>query len=155
MKKIVRLTESDLTNIVKRVIKESAAKDSLIEMVKNDGWQSAAELVGGIENLKRLVGIGTPMDFLNIFTDLDVVQSKEKPHLTLYRYEKGNNMMIYDRENEVVYIDYFKIWTFLDKGFGLNNSEIKGVMKEWLSEVYNLRGATPFSILRAYENDLV
>ena len=36
MKKVIRLTESDLTNIVKRVIKESDVKDSLIDMIKYD-----------------------------------------------------------------------------------------------------------------------
>jgi hypothetical protein len=34
MKKIIKLTESDLTNIVKRVIKENSAKDDLIQMIK-------------------------------------------------------------------------------------------------------------------------
>jgi hypothetical protein len=143
--KVIKLTESDLTNIVKRVIKESNSKNSLINLVREDGWQTASKFVGGIENLKRLLRIETPMDFLNIFTDLDVVQSEEEPDWTLFRYEKGNNMMVYDRKNDVVYINYYKIWTFLDKGFGLNNSEIKGVMKEWLSEVYNLRGVTPYA----------
>jgi len=143
MKKIIRLTESDLTNIVKRVIKENDAKDSLIDIIKEDGWESAAELVGGIENLKKLSGIGTPMDFLNIFTDLDVVQSEKEPDWTLYRYEKGNNMMIYNRKNKDVYINYHDIWVFLDIGFELSQSEIKEVIEGWLSEVYNLRGVIP------------
>jgi hypothetical protein len=143
MKKIIRLTESDLTNIVKRVIKESDVKDSLIDMIKDEGWKSATELVGGVENLKNLTGIGTPIDFLNIFTDLDVVQSEEKPDWELYRYEKGNNMMSYDRKNDYVFIDYHKIWSFLEKGFDLNYFEIQQLTEEWLSEVYNLRGVTP------------
>jgi hypothetical protein len=143
MIKIVKLTESDLTNIVKRVIKENDAKDSLIDIIKEDGWESAAELVGGIENLKKLSGIGTPMDFLNIFTDLDVVQSEKEPDWTLYRYEKGNNMMIYNRKNKDVYINYHDIWVFLDIGFELSQSEIKEVIEGWLSEVYNLRGVIP------------
>jgi hypothetical protein len=142
MKKVIQLTESDLTNIVKRVIKENAAKDSLIDMIKYDGWKSAAELVGGVKNLKNLTGIGTPMEFLNLFNDLDVVQSKQEPHLTLYRYEEGNNIMIYDRKNGDVYINNNKIWSFLKEGFGLNHSEIQEITEEWLSEVYNLRGVT-------------
>jgi hypothetical protein len=141
--KVIKLTESDLTNIVKRVIKESAAKDSLIEMVKNDGWQSAVELVGGIENLKRIVGIETPMDFLNIFTDLDVVQSKQEPNWTLFRYEKGNNMMIYDKKRKDFSLNNLVIWSFLKYGFGLNYSETQEVTKEWLDQVHNLRGVTP------------
>jgi hypothetical protein len=101
-------------------------------------------MVGGSENLKTLVEIKTPIDFLNIFTDLDVVQSEENPDWELYRYEKGNNMMIYDRKNDYVFIDYHKIWSFLEKVFGLNYSEIQQLTKEWLSEVYNLRGVTPW-----------
>jgi hypothetical protein len=141
--KVIKITESDLTNIVKRVIKENAAKDSVIDMLKNDGWQSAAELVGGIENLKRIVGIETPMDFLNIFTDLDVVQSKQEPNWTLFRYEKGNNMMIYDKKRKDFSLNNLVIWSFLKYGFGLNYSETQEVTKEWLDQVHNLRGVTP------------
>jgi len=56
MKKIIKLTESDLTNIVKRVIKENAAKDSVIDMLKNDGLRPTGELVGSFENLKKIIG---------------------------------------------------------------------------------------------------
>jgi hypothetical protein len=143
MKKIIQLTESDLTNIVKRVIKENAAKDSLIDMIKDEGWQTVAEMVSGIRNLKNLTGIETPMDFLNIFTDLDVVQSEEEPDWELYRYEKGKIMMIYDRRIDFVFINGLNIWSFLKEGFHFNNPEIQEIMKEWLSEVYNLRGVTP------------
>jgi hypothetical protein len=139
MKKIVKLTESDLTNIIKRVIKESAAKDSLIDMVKYDGWESAAELVGGIENLKRLVGIETPMEFLHSFDDLDVVQSEEYPKWTLFRYKPKHNIMIFDRKNRIVHTDYHNIWSVLEDGFDLNKTEIYELTKEWLSKVYDLR----------------
>jgi hypothetical protein len=145
--KVIRLTESDLTNIVKRVIKESAIKDSLIDMIKNDGWESAAELVGGDENLAKLAFNNEPMNFLHMFDDLDVVKSEEKPNWILYRYEKRNNMMIYNKKNDEVYINYSKIWQFLEESFGLDFNEIQEVMKEWLFEVYNLRGVTPIRIM--------
>jgi len=146
MKKIIRLTESDLTNIVNRVIKENSSKDYLIQMVKDNGWGNTAEFVGGVENLKKLVGVESPMDFLHLFDDLDVVQSEEKPNVFLYRYEKGNNMMVYDRKIDKVYINHYVIWEFLEEGFGLDYDEIQEVMKEWLFEVYNLRGVTPRSV---------
>jgi hypothetical protein len=142
MKKIVRLTESDLTRIVKRVIKENSVKDDLIQMIKYDGWESAAELVNGVGNLKKLTGINTPMEFLHLFDDLDVVQSKQEPILTLFRYEDGNNMMIYDRERKDFFISDYIIWSFLKKGIGLNRFVMEKVIKEWLFEVYNLRGVT-------------
>ncbi len=129
-----------ITERQKNVLFENKRNEVLIDTIKYEGWESAADMVGGSENLKTLVEIKTPIDFLNIFTDLDVVQSEENPDLELYRYEKGNNMMIYDRKNDYVFIDYHKIWSFLEKVFGLNYFEIQQLTEEWLSEVYNLRG---------------
>jgi len=133
-----------ITERQKNVLFENKRNEVLIDTIKYEGWESAADMVGGSENLKTLVEIKTPIDFLNIFTDLDVVQSEENPDWELYLYEKGYNMMIYDRKNDYVFIDYHKIWSFLEKVFGLNYSEIQQLTKEWLSEVYNLRGVTPW-----------
>ena len=132
-----------ITERQKNVLFENKRNEVLIDTIKYEGWESAADMVGGSENLKTLVEIKTPIDFLNIFTDLDVVQSEENPDWELYRYEKGNNMMIYDRKNDYVFIDYHKIWSFLEKVFGLNYFEIQQLTEEWLSEVYNLRGVKP------------
>ena len=137
--KVIKLTESDLTNIVKRVIKESNSKNSLINLVREDGWQTASKYVGGIENLKRLLRIETPMDFLNIFTDLDVAQSEEESNWTLFRYKPKHNIMIFDRKNRIVHTDYHNIWSVLEDGFDLNKTEIYELTKEWLSKVYDLR----------------
>ena len=141
--KIIRLTESGLTNIVKKVIKENEAKGFLIDMIKEDGWKSASELVGGYENLKKLVGIKTPMDFLHLFDDLNVVQSEETPDWTLFKYEKRNKLMVYNRKRDIVYINYNKIWRGLEiVFFKLNDFEIQELTQEWLGEVYDLRGVT-------------
>ena len=139
MKKIIRLTESDLTHIVKRVINENSKRDIFIELIKKNGWDEAAEYVGGVENLKRLMGIETPMEFLHLFDDLDVVQSEEYPNWTLFRYKPKHNIMIFDRKNRIVYTDYHNIWSVLEDGFDLNKTEIYELTKEWLSKVYDLR----------------
>jgi len=140
--KIIRLTESDLTNIVKKVIKENEAKDSLIDMIKEDGWEETSELVGGSENLEKLVGIKTPMDFLHLFDDLNVVQSEETPDWTLFKYEKRTKLMVYNRLRNIVYINYYKFWRVLEYDFYLNDSEINELIQVWLGEVYNLRDVT-------------
>ena len=141
--KIIRLTESDLTNIVKKVIKENSLRQDIIQQIKEDGWKSASELVGGYENLKKLVGFKTPMDFLHLFDDLNVINSEEKPYLTLFRYEIGNKLMVYNSVNNVVYINFNKIWRGLEiVFFELNDFEIQELTQEWLYEVYDLRGVT-------------
>ena len=50
--------------------------------------------------------------------------------------------MIYNRKNEVVYINHKEIWSFFKDKFGLNESGIQSLTQEWLYEVYNLRGIT-------------
>ena len=155
MKKIIRLTETDLTNIVKRVIEENSAKDSLIDMIKDEGWDSATELVGGSKNLIKLIGVSTPMEFLHLFDDLDIVQSEEKPDSTLFRYKPEHNIMIFDRKNRIVYTDYDNIWSVLEDGFDLNKSEIYELTKEWLSEVYNLRSIQIQILWRSQLGDMV
>ena len=77
------------------------------------------------------------MDFLNLFNDLESVQSEEYGDYMLYRYKKGHNFMIYDRKNDYVYINYDEIWSFLENKFGLNYSETQELTKIWLDEVYN------------------
>ena len=155
MKKIIRLTESDLTRIVKRVIKENSVKDDLIQMIKYDGWDNTTELVGGVGNLKKLTGIETTMEFLNLFDDLDVVQSEEQPNWTLFRYKPKHNIMIFDRKNRIVYTDYDNIWSVLEDGFDLNKFEIYELTKEWLSEVYNLRSIQIQILWRSQLGDMV
>ena len=50
--------------------------------------------------------------------------------------------MIYNTKNEVVYINYEEIWGFLESKFGLKYQQIQDLTKEWLDEVYKLRGVT-------------
>ncbi|NBU82567.1 MAG: hypothetical protein EBS55_13065 [Flavobacteriaceae bacterium] len=82
------------------------------------------------------------MEFLNLFNDLDVVQSEEEPNWILYRYKKRDNMMIHNRQNDDVYISDNAILGVLRKGFNLNYGETQQLIEEWLSEVYNLKDIT-------------
>jgi hypothetical protein len=48
--------------------------------------------------------------------------------------------MVHNDEFDFVYINYGKIWSFLEKVFGLNYAEIQELTQEWLGEVYDLKG---------------
>jgi hypothetical protein len=128
--------------IIKKILKEENLKQTLKQQVKEFGWEDTAELVGGAENLVKLGFNNDPMEFLHLFDDLDVVQSEEKQDWTLFRYKKHENLMVYDRKNDEVYINYYEIWSVLEDKFGLKYSEIQRLTKIWLDEVYNLRGVT-------------
>ena len=144
--KIIKLTESDLTRIVKRVIKEekSSKQDVLKKQVLKHGWEFVANMIG-FDNLYKIGFNNDYNEFLNLFNNLDIVQSEKNPDQMLYRFEKGKNMMVYDRKNGYIYINYDDVWAFFSKVIGLNYSEIRKIMMMWLDEVYNLRGVVPIA----------
>lgn len=118
----------------------------LINRIKSNGWDKTAKIVGGNENMVKILNINTPMDFLHLFDDMDVVRSKKRRNWTLFRYIPHKNLMVYDKEDGVVWFDNSEIWSDLAIIFGLKNSEIKQITKDWLEKVYNLRGViTDFS----------
>jgi len=151
MKRVIKLTESDITRIVKRVIKEekSSKQDVLKKHVLKNGWEEVANRVGGFDNLYRIGFNNNPMEFLNLFNNLEVVQSEEQPNWLLYRFEKGKNMMVYDKEYEYeyVYFNFDVIWSFFQRGIGINYNVTQVIMKTWLDKVYNLRGVIPTAFI--------
>jgi hypothetical protein len=113
-------------------------KSKIHEYVKKYGFEKSREIFGD----KVLLTIGfnnNPMEFLNLFNDLDVVQSEDFPNqYMLFRYEEGKNLMVYDRKNDLIYINYNQIWSVLRKDFNLNHSGIEQTIMNWLSESYGL-----------------
>lgn len=120
---------------------EKSLKEKLQLLTKKEGW-NRTELRVGEKNLLKIGFDNNPGEFLNLFNDLDVVQSKENSRWTLFRYKPNENLIVYDRERDVVYLDYDKIWLVLRNKFGLESTETKGLTEEWLDEVYNLRVIT-------------
>ena len=131
-----------MKQLIRKILKEETLKQSLIDEIKEYGFKDTAEMVGGIDNLFKILNINTPMDYLHLFDDLDVVQSEEEPNWTLFRYRPKHNLIVYERKNDYAHIDYDEIWSVLGEHFGLKYSEIQELTKIWLNEVYNLRGIT-------------
>ena len=127
---------------MKIIITENKFKDTVRLSLKELGTESTINNIGGWENFCTVLNIQSPMDFLHLFDDLEQVQSEEEKNWTLFRYKKGENLMIYDRKSEDVYINYYEIWSFLEDKFGLNYDDIQSLTQKWLDEVNNLRGIT-------------
>ena len=140
MKKIVKLTESDLTNIVKRIIRENTAKDSLIDMIKNDGWGYAADLVGGDKNLKKLSGIVEPIDYLNFFNNLNVDMNDDNTRGILTNNEGDRVISIsFNSKGKVFASVDTSIWGPLSFNFLFNNAEVANLVRQWLKDVYGIK----------------
>jgi hypothetical protein len=127
-----------------KLIKENISlKEKLLGLIKKVGFESVTKIVGSLDKTFEIFDIKEPMDFLNLFNDLESVQSEEREDWTLYRYKKGYNFIVNNRKNDYVYINYDDIWSVLSLKFHLNYSEIQELTKIWLDEVYNLRGIIP------------
>ena len=139
MKKIIKLTESDLTNIVKRVIKENSVKDDLIQMIKDGDWKSTAELVGGDKNLKKLLAFNDPMDFLNLFNDLNVDLVNG---LGIFTNNEGDRIITISTNSMgkvFASVDSHTIWAPFRYLFPATNADTANLIRRWLKEVYGIK----------------
>ena len=101
------------------------------EEIDNFDW------IGDIEPMKP------EMEFLkDNFDNLNKVIKGDK---TFYVDSEQKPLFMYyqDSENGYVWMDYDRIWSILEKDFGLKDGETQELIKRWLEEGYNLGGFTP------------
>ena len=88
---------------MKIIISENQKDKVLKDLVRNHGWDVASKLVGGGEYLVHNVFNDDPMEFLNLFNDLNAVRD-ENSNFIVFRYEPHNEFMVYDVPNLVLSI---------------------------------------------------
>ena len=108
-------------------------KSKIHEYVKKYGFEKCREIFGD----KVLLTIGfnnDPMEFLNLFNDLDVVQSKFKDIINFLHDD--NYLLVYDSgDNKILYVVDDSVWNVLKFDFGVEN--LKELIKFWFEDVYN------------------
>ena len=117
-------------------------ENKLEKVLKQSGTEKTIKILGGWDNFCQVFKIESPMDFLHLFDDLEQVQSEERESMILFRYKKGYNYIVYDREDGLVYINYKEIWSYFEEKFALTYSVVQKITKKWLGEVYNLKRVT-------------
>ena len=123
---------------MKLIITENQKEKVLRNLIKNNGVEFASNMIGGIENLFDVLKIKGPMNFLYLFDDLERFRSKEYPNWLLFLNESNDNLIAYNMNSEISYINSELVWFFLRYYFGISYQEIQELTKEWLSESYNL-----------------
>jgi hypothetical protein len=125
---------------MKYVISENQVdkiKSKIHEYVKKYGFEKCREIFG--EKVLLTIGFNNdPMEFLNLFNDLDIVVDSEYPKLISFHNETGDILIDYDSKNQRVYFDYLKIWTTLRQRFNLTYKETQQLTEKWLGETYNI-----------------
>ena len=124
---------------IRNILKEESLKKTLIDMVQEGGVYSTEGLVGGVENLLEILNIETPMEYLYLFNDLEMVKDPEWPNLILFKNKSKHNIMLYILKQEEIYIHVEIVWYFLMNYFNMSYYEVQGLTKEWLSDIYNIK----------------
>ena len=134
----------NLKESIRHILKEETLKNILIDMVKNEGIKSVENYVGGFQNLKDLIDVHTSEEFLNLFSDLERVESEENPDIFLYRYKKGKNVIVVDERdddmrNVYVYVNYDLIYgplaIFKESVFYNDKAQI---LKKWMKNTFDI-----------------
>ena len=137
----------NLKESIRHILKEETLKNILIDMVKNEGIKSVENYVGGFQNLKDLIDVHTSEEFLNLFSDLERVESEENPDIFLYRYKKGKNVIVVDERdddmrNVYVYVNYDLIYgplaIFKESVFYNDKAQI---LKRWMKNTFDIGAA--------------
>ncbi len=78
------------------------------------------------------------------YSGMKAVGSKELflGRRVLYRYEPGDNILVYDKDSLVVSVRWDLIWSFFTSNFGMKSKGIGAVVEDWLDEAYGLVAVT-------------
>lgn len=130
---------------------QESIKIDLQNMVKDFGWGLTSKVVNGSKKLVKLAFNNDPMDFINLFNDMNGVKSEENPNWTLFKDEHEKTMISYDRKKRRVYVNFRDIGFILENEFELTISEVKKIIMKWLDNVYNLRDVEILRGMARYE----
>ena len=123
-----------------KLIKENSVKDDLTQMIKDGGWRETAELVGGSKNLKKLLGFNDPMDFLNLFNDLNVDMGDNGRGI--FTNNDGDRIITISPNSMgkvFASVDSHVIWAPFRYLFPYTNAETANLIRKWLKEVYGIK----------------
>lgn len=76
------------------------------------------------------------------YSGLEAVESKDRRRRVLYRYEPGDNILVYDKDSLVVFVRWDLIWSFFTSNFGMKSKGIGAAVEDWLDEAYGLVAVT-------------
>ena len=124
-------------------------RDFLIEIIKKDKWRSASRIVNGDASLVKILGFNTPIEFLNLYSDLEVAKSVTHPEILLFRYEPGKNLMEWNTwsSTKEVYVEQYGIWNVLKDVWNLDYMDTMELVSAWIEETFGYEDTRPRPIV--------
>ena len=73
---------------------------------------------------------------------LEIVKSKDYPSSVFFK-KTGKVVMEQDKETKFFWFSHKEIWSFFESFFGMEDEQIREVLRYWLEETLKLKGYTP------------
>ena len=73
---------------------------------------------------------------------LEIVTSEDYPNSVFFR-KNGKVVMEQDKESRYFWFSHKEIWSFFESFFGMEDEQIREVLRYWLEETLELKGYTP------------
>jgi hypothetical protein len=126
-------------------------KEKLQNMIKTLGVNATSRVVNGSKNLAKFAFDNKPINFLNLFNDIEPVDSGCGSFI-LYRYKKNCNLMCVGKSSKLFFVTG-DLWSFLINGFDLNITQVQILFKKWLKKQHNIEDLTPVVTMIRYHYD--
>ncbi len=109
-------------------------------MVEKYGFDHTLTMFDDNSEIIKRAYQDNPSEFLNQFNNLKPV---ERGHIYYVDKDGFPLFQILNMENRFIYINNKRIWWFFSEVIGLEDEEIRNIIKKWLREVYGITGFKP------------
>ena len=144
MKRIIKINEKQLDNIVKRVITEETNREKVInkltDYIKHSKWGLAASIVGGVKNLVNIVFDGNYENYLKLFDNLKITEAENLDSTYFIVNEDGKTLMQYQSRLGDLYVDDVTFYDFFVEN-DLDDYDISDLIRNWVKKKFGINHA--------------
>ena len=144
MKRIIKIDEKQLNNIVKRVITEETNREKVInkltDYIKHSKWGLAASIVGGVKNLVNIVFDGNYENYLELFDNLKITEAENLDSTYFIVNEDGKTLMQYQSRLGDLYVDDVTFYDFFVEN-DLDDYDISDLIRNWVKKKFGINHA--------------
>ena len=144
MKRIIKIDEKQLNNIVKRVITEETNREKVInkltDYIKHSKWELASSIVGGVKNLVNIVFDGNYENYLKLFDNLKITEAENLDSTYFIVNEDGKTLMQYQSRLGDLYVDDVTFYDFFVEN-DLDDYDISDLIRNWVKKKFGINHA--------------
>jgi hypothetical protein len=126
----------------KRLNESLGEKETIQNKIKEDGWNKLLKYNNPNSILSRGFD-NNPIEFLNIYNDLEMVISQTSSNIMLFRKKPNDNLMVFNLLTKKMYINNTELWMILENLFKLTPEQTESIIKVWLDKTFNISDANP------------